>query len=142
MKQLLIVFVGGGMGTVMRFLIGKLLPYSGKGFPWSTFCANLIGCLLIGLLTGYFLRNSGENQSSMVLFATIGFCGGFTTFSSFAHENLFFIRSGDYSMLLVYSLISFSAGIVMVYLGILTDKYLHWIFEYFLKFIQLIIIPP
>ena len=125
MKQLLIVFVGGGMGTVMRFLIGKLLPYSGKGFPWSTFCANLIGCLLIGLLTGYFLRNSGENQSSMVLFATIGFCGGFTTFSSFAHENLSFIRSGDYSMLLVYSLISFSAGIVMVYLGILTDKYLH-----------------
>lgn len=125
MKQLLIVFIGGGLGTVMRFLIGKLLPYSGKGFPWSTFCANLIGCLLIGLLTGYFLRNSGENQSSMVLFATIGFCGGFTTFSSFAHENLSFIRSGDYSMLLVYSLISFSAGIVMVYLGILTDKYLH-----------------
>ena len=125
MKQLLIVFIGGGLGTVMRFLIGKLLPYSGKGFPWSTFCANLIGCMLIGLLTGYFLRNSGENQSSMVLFATIGFCGGFTTFSSFAHENLFFIRSGDYSMLLVYSLISFSAGIVMVYLGILTDKYLH-----------------
>ena len=125
MKQLLIVFIGGGLGTVMRFLISKLLPYSGKGFPWSTFCANLIGCLLIGLLTGYFLRNSGENQSSMVLFATIGFCGGFTTFSSFAHENLSFIRSGDYSMLLVYSLLSFSAGIVMVYLGILTDKYLH-----------------
>ena len=86
MKQLLIVFVGGGMGTVMRFLIGKLLPYSGKGFPWSTFCSNLIGCLLIGLLTGYFLRNSGENQSSIILFASIGFCGGFTTFSTFSME--------------------------------------------------------
>lgn len=125
MKQLLIVFVGGGMGTVMRFLIGKLLPYSGKGFPWSTFCANLIGCLLIGLLTGYFLRNSGENQSSIILFASIGFCGGFTTFSTFANENFSFIRSGDYTMLLIYSIISFSIGILMIYLGILVDKNLH-----------------
>ena len=113
------------MGTVMRFLIGKLIPYSGKGFPWNTFCANLLGCLLIGLLTGYFMRNSSENQSSLILFATIGFCGGFTTFSSFANENLSFIRSGDYAILLSYSLLSISTGILMVYLGILIDKHLH-----------------
>ena len=125
MKQLLIVFIGGGLGTVMRFLIGKLIPYSGRGFPWNTFCANLLGCLLIGLLTGYFLRNSSENQSSLILFATIGFCGGFTTFSSFANENLSFIRSGDYAILLSYSLLSISTGILMVYLGILIDKHLH-----------------
>lgn len=125
MKQLLIVFIGGGMGTVMRFLVSKIIPYSGKGFPWSTFCANLIGCLLIGLLIGYFLRYSIENQSSLVLFATIGFCGGFTTFSTFAQENLAFIRSGNYSMFLIYSFISLSIGILMVYLGILIQKYLH-----------------
>ena len=125
MKQLLIVFIGGGLGTIMRFLIGKLIPYSGKGFPWNTFCANLLGCLLIGLLTGYFMRNSSENQSSLILFATIGFCGGFTTFSSFANENLSFIRSGDYAILLSYSLLSISTGILMVYLGILIDKHLH-----------------
>ena len=125
MKQLLIVFIGGGLGTVMRFLIGKLIPYSGKGFPWNTFCANLLGCLLIGLLTGYLMRNSSENQSSLILFATIGFCGGFTTFSSFANENLSFIRSGDYAILLSYSLLSISTGILMVYLGILIDKHLH-----------------
>ena len=125
MKQLLIVFIGGGMGTVMRFLIGKFLPYSGKGFHWNTFCSNLVGCLLLGLLTGYFLRINAENQSSLVLFATIGFCGGFTTFSSFANENLSFVRSGDYTMLLAYSLLSLTTGILMVYLGILIDKYLH-----------------
>ena len=125
MKQLLIVFIGGGLGTVMRFLIGKLIPYSGKGFPWNTFCANLLGCLLIGLLTGYLMRNSSENQSSLILFATIGFCGGFTTFSSFANENLSFIRSGDYAILLSYSLLSISTGILMVYLGIFIDKHLH-----------------
>jgi CrcB protein len=125
MKQLLIVFIGGGLGTVMRFLIGKILPYSGKGFPWNTFCANLLGCLLIGLLTGYFLRNSSENESSLILFATIGFCGGFTTFSSFANENLSFIRSGDFTIFLIYSLLSFTSGILMVYFGILIDKQLH-----------------
>jgi len=125
MKQLLIVFIGGGLGSVMRFLIGKLLPYSGKGFPWNTFCVNLLGCLLIGLMSGYFLRNSTENESSLILFSTIGFCGGFTTFSSFANENLSFIRSGDFTIFLIYSLLSFTSGILMVYFGILIDKQLH-----------------
>lgn len=125
MKQLLIVFIGGGLGSVMRFLIGKLLPYSGKGFPWNTFCVNLLGCFLIGLLSGYFLRNSTENESSLILFSTIGFCGGLTTFSSFANENLSFIRSGDLTIFMVYSLLGFTSGILMVYFGILIDKQLH-----------------
>ena len=124
MKHLLVVFIGGGLGTVARFLIGKFLPYSGKGFPWNTFCANLLGCLFIGFLIGYFLRNSNENQSSLVLFATVGFCGGFTTFSSFANENLSFIKSGDYNMLMVYSMLSLTMGIVMVYAGILINKFI------------------
>ena len=125
MKQLLIVFLGGGTGTVLRFLIGKVLPYSGTGFPWNTFWANLLGCLLIGLFTGYILRSGDDSQSAWVLFATIGFCGGFTTFSSFANENLSFIRSGDYSMLVAYTLFSLITCIVMVYVGILIEKYLH-----------------
>ena len=124
MKHLLVVFIGGGLGTVARFLIGKVLPYSGKGFPWNTFCANLLGCLFIGFLIGYFLRNSNENESSLVLFATVGFCGGFTTFSSFANENLSFIKSGDYNMLLVYSILSLTMGIIMVYTGILINKFI------------------
>jgi CrcB protein len=129
MKQLLIVFIGGGMGTVLRFLIGKILPYSGTGFPWNTFWANLLGCLLIGLFNGYIIRSGDDSQSAWILFATIGFCGGFTTFSSFANENLSFIRSGDYSMLLAYTLFSLITGIVMVYVGILIEKYLHCFFE-------------
>ena len=96
MKQVLIVFIGGGLGTVMRFLISKILPYSGKGFPWSTFSANMIGCLIIGIITGYFLRNISENQSEWILFATVGFCGGFTTFSTYAFENLNLLKSGDH----------------------------------------------
>jgi CrcB protein len=125
MNQLLIVFLGGGLGTVFRFMIGKLLPYSGEGFPWSTFWANLIGCLLIGVFSGYIIRNADHNQSSIILFATVGFCGGFTTFSSFANENLTFIRTGDYLMLFGYTLLSLVSGLLMVYLGILIEKYFH-----------------
>ena len=125
MKHLFIVFIGGGLGTVARFLVGKFLPYSGKGFPWNTFCANLLGCLLIGFLIGYFHRNSNENESSLVLFATVGFCGGFTTFSSFANENLSLIKSGDFKILLSLQYVEFNNGIFMVYIGILVNKFIH-----------------
>ena len=125
MKQVLIVFIGGGLGTVMRFLISKILPYSGKGFPWSTFSANMIGCLIIGVITGYFLRNISENQSEWILFATIGFCGGFTTFSSFANENFLFLRDENYIIMLIYSILSVLSGILMIYLGIILERYFH-----------------
>ena len=123
MKQVLIVFIGGGLGTVMRFLTSKILPYSGKGFPWSTFSANMIGCLIIGVITGYFLRDISENQSEWILFATVGFCGGFTTFSSFANENFLFLRDDNYIIMLIYSVLSVLSGILMIYLGIILERY-------------------
>ena len=125
MKQVLIVFIGGGLGTVMRFLTSKILPYSGKGFPWSTFSANMIGCLIIGVITGYFLRNISENESEWILFATVGFCGGFTTFSSFANENFLFLRDDNYIIMLIYSILSVLSGILMIYLGIMLERYFH-----------------
>ena len=125
MKQVLIVFIGGGLGTVMRCLTSKIIPYSGKGFPWSTFSANMIGCLIIGVITGYFLRNISENQSEWILFATIGFCGGFTTFSSFANENFLLLREDNYIIMLIYSILSVLSGILMIYLGIMLERYFH-----------------
>lgn len=125
MKQLLIIFMGGGIGTVFRFLLSKLIPYSGNGFPWSTFSTNLIGCLIIGIISGYFFRTGSNDQSDMVLFYTIGLCGGFTTFSTYAYENLNFLKSGDYLNFLFYSLISVIFGILMVYLGMIIHKHFH-----------------
>ena len=125
MKQLLIVFIGGGIGTVLRYLLSKLIPYSGNGFPWNTFGTNLIGCFMIGILTSYFLRNLSNDQSDIVLFATIGLCGGFTTFSTYAYENLNLIKSEDHLNFLIYTLISVILGIIMVYLGMIINKLFH-----------------
>ena len=125
MKQLIIVFIGGGIGTVFRYLISKLIPYSGDGFPWSTFSSNLIGCFMIGILSSYFLRVFSNDQSDIVLFATIGVCGGFTTFSTYAYENLNLLKSGDHLTFLIYTLISVIFGIMMVYLGMIIHKHFY-----------------
>ena len=125
MKQLLIVFIGGGIGTVFRFLLSKLIPYSGNGFPWSTFSTNLIGCFIIGILSSYFLKTVSNDQSDMVLFSTIGLCGGFTTFSTYVYENLNLIKSEDYLNFLIYTLISVILGVIMVYLGMIINKLFH-----------------
>jgi CrcB protein len=125
MKQLLIVFIGGGIGTVFRYLLSKLIPYSGNGFPWSTFSTNLIGCFIIGILSSYFLKTVSNDQSDMVLFSTIGLCGGFTTFSTYVYENLNLIKSEDYLNFLIYTLISVILGVIMVYLGMIINKLFH-----------------
>ena len=125
MKQLLIVFIGGGIGTVFRYLLSKLIPYSGNGFPWSTFSTNLIGCFIIGILSSYFLKTVSNDQSDMVLFCTIGLCGGFTTFSTYAYENLNLIKLEDHLNFLIYTLISVILGIIMVYLGMIINKLFH-----------------
>ena len=125
MKQLILVFLGGGIGTVLRFIISKLITHNDRGFPWSTFSANLIGCFIIGLISGYFFKTSSTNQSDILLFATVGICGGFTTFSTFAYENLNFLKSGDYIFFITYTLGSFILGILMVYFGLTLHKYFH-----------------
>ena len=125
MKQLVLVFLGGGIGTVLRFIISKLIPHNDSGFPWSTFSANLIGCFIIGLISGYFFKTSSTNQSDIILFAIVGICGGFTTFSTFAYENINFLKSGDFIFFITYTLGSFILGILMVYFGLTLHKYFH-----------------
>ncbi len=116
MKQLLLVFFGGGLGSAVRYAIGKYLQVSSSGFPYATFTVNIIGCLLMGLVLGWATKIVGTSQQMTVLLAT-GFCGGFTTFSAFAYENQQFLKAGDFSMLAIYTVASFSLGILAVFLG-------------------------
>jgi len=121
MKQILLVFVGGGFGSALRFIIGKWLNSSNDGIPYGTFAANIIGSLLIGVILGLAAKNDSLTESQTLILAT-GFCGGFTTFSTFAYENHIFLKSGDFTSFAIYTIASFVIGFLAVFLGMYLVK--------------------
>lgn len=121
MKQLLLVFIGGGFGSVLRFLFGKFLNNSETGIPYGTFLANILGSLFIGIILGYAAKNDALTENHTLLLAT-GFCGGFTTFSTFAYENHVFLKSGDFTSFAFYTIASFVVGFLAVFAGIYIVK--------------------
>ena len=123
MKNLLLVFIGGGLGSVLRFLLGKWLNNTENGIPFGTFIANIIGSLLIGVILGYAAKSDTLNQNQTLLLAT-GFCGGFTTFSTFAYENHIFLKSGDFTSFALYTITSFAIGFLAVFAGMYLIKFI------------------
>ncbi|GGW65876.1 camphor resistance protein CrcB [Winogradskyella epiphytica] len=121
MKHIILVFLGGGFGSVLRFIIGKWLNNFENGIPYGTFAANIIGSLLIGIILGLAAKNETLSQSQTLLLAT-GFCGGFTTFSTFAYENHVFLKSGDFTSFAIYTIASFVIGFLAVFLGLYLAK--------------------
>lgn len=120
-KNLILVFLGGGFGSVLRYIVGKYLNSSENGIPYGTFLANILGSLLIGLILGFAAKNNALSQNHTLLLAT-GFCGGFTTFSTFAYENHIFLKSGDFTSFTLYTIASFVVGFLAVFLGIHLTK--------------------
>ncbi|MGB6268589.1 MAG: fluoride efflux transporter CrcB [Olleya sp.] len=123
MKQLVLVFIGGGFGSVLRYIIGKSLNSSQNGIPYGTFLANVLGSLLIGVILGLALKNNTLTNNQTLLLAT-GFCGGFTTFSTFAYENHVFLKAGDFTSFALYTIASFILGFLAVFLGLWVAKQL------------------
>tara|TARA_B100000767_G_scaffold56412_1_gene51997 strand:+ start:1967 stop:2338 length:372 start_codon:yes stop_codon:yes gene_type:complete len=121
MKQVLLVFLGGGIGSVLRYAIEKFFNMSSTGFPWGTFSVNIIGSLLIGVFMGVALKNNSFSENQTLLLVT-GLCGGFTTFSAFAYENQQFLKVGDLTAFAIYTLCSLSLGILAVFLGLFISK--------------------
>lgn len=122
MKPLLLVFLGGGLGSTLRYGLSKYLNSTITGIPYGTFAANILGSLLIGIILGIAAKNDSISQNTMLLLAT-GFCGGFTTFSTFAYENHVFLKSGDFGMFALYTIASFVIGFGAVFLGIWAVKF-------------------
>ncbi|TRZ43729.1 fluoride efflux transporter CrcB [Robertkochia solimangrovi] len=121
MKQVLLVFIGGGVGSAMRYLIGRWLNPLFESFPLGTFLANIIGCFIIGFTLELVVKGDHLTHRQLLLIAT-GFCGGFTTFSTFSLENFLFLKNGDYLHFLVYSISTFAIGLTAVLVGASSAK--------------------
>lgn len=124
MKTALIVFLGSGIGGAARYIVQSRVAASGLFvFPFATFIVNITGCFLIGLF--YALGEKGNVLSPEWRIAlTTGFCGGYTTFSTFAFENMNLLRTGDYVYFTLYIVLSILLGIAGVFLGIALVKYI------------------
>lgn len=116
-KSVLIVGAGSFVGGAGRYMVSQYMQkVVGAGFPWGTLVVNLLGCFAFGLLFAYFGR-AGWLQHSGYLLLTTGFCGGFTTFSTFAHESMQMLQGGEVWSFVGYVLGSVLLGILMVALG-------------------------
>ena len=116
LKNTLMVGCGSFIGGAARYLVSISMKTVGKGFPWGTLVVNLVGCLAIGLLWGFFSRTSSEGNS-WALFLMVGVCGGFTTFSTFSKEALVMLQTGNIMGLLAYVGISVIIGVALVAAG-------------------------
>ena len=115
MTKLLLVFVGGGLGAVSRFLVTTALSGKLGNFPLGTLTANIFGSLLMGLLVGLIAGRT--NLEPVRLFVAVGFLGGFTTFSSFSAETLALLHGGQIFAAVTNVVLSVVAGLGACALG-------------------------
>ena len=120
----LIFFIGAGsfLGGVSRFLLSRYIQNTFiSSFPYGTFVVNIVGCFLIGLFYG-LAEKGGLVNAEWRMFLTVGFCGGFTTFSAFATENVAMLKDGNLIQFALYSSLSLFLGILATYSGSILTK--------------------
>lgn len=122
MKEILFVGLGGGAGSVLRYLITVFTArMSCSHFPSGTLAVNMLGCYFVGVLVGLIEGRQVLDSPYRLLLVT-GFCGGFTTFSAFTAESLRMFENGNWLQGFLYIAGSILIGLLFVWLGILTVK--------------------
>lgn len=117
-KDILYVGIGGGIGSIFRFIISRLvIRYATPEWTFAgTLAVNITGCFLIGVIAGWMLAHQPDNQTFRLLFI-VGFCGGYTTFSTFAFENLRLIETNQWGLFALYTLSSVVLGLLAAWVG-------------------------
>jgi fluoride exporter len=124
LKQVLLVGLGGFIGSVSRYFLSMLnLQYDLLSLPLGTLSVNVLGSYIIGILTG-ISEKSDLLTTEWRLFLMVGICGGFTTFSSFTNENLMLMHNGQIFTVILYTSLSIILGFLAVYLGYITTNLL------------------
>ncbi|MCU0458398.1 MAG: fluoride efflux transporter CrcB [Bacteroidales bacterium] len=124
LKNLLLIGTGGFIGSIARYLVSQLnLTVTFHSIPVGTLTVNVAGSFIIGFLTG-IAEKSMILTPEWRLFLMVGLCGGFTTFSAFANENLMLIHNGQALSVMLYTGLSIFPGFLAVYLGYVTTNLL------------------
>lgn len=114
------VALGSALGGVCRYGLSLILN-SPTGFPWGTLGVNVLGSFAIGLLSGWLAQGVGS-AAAIRAFAVVGFCGGFTTFSTFSNEAFRMMEQAQWGMFAGYVATSLLAGLAAVWLGLLISR--------------------
>lgn len=116
MQPLIFVFIGGGLGSMCRYAVGQVVEQKEGFFPYATFIANVLSCIVLGYLIS-LASKKGLSPNGTLLLMT-GFCGGFSTFSTFTAESYKLLISGDWTTAFIYVTASFFVCLLSIFLGL------------------------
>lgn len=109
--DIICVALGGAAGSAARYAVSRMIgQHAGSGFPWGTLAVNVAGCAILGILCGIIARGV-QIPTPVRLMLTVGFCGGFTTFSTFAGDNIMLMSAGRIAASACYAAMSLTLGL-------------------------------